>query len=62
MNYWNTVITPKGRLLTIDRKEMFGAGQFSWTDLGYSAGCMMVLLVVGVLMFTRKQKAFIDTI
>lgn len=40
----------------------YGAGEFSWAQLGYSASLIVVLLVVGVLLFTRKQKIFIDTI
>ena len=40
----------------------YGAGEFSWTALTYSAGCMLVLLFIGIAMFNRKQKFFIDTI
>ena len=39
-----------------------GAGEFSWGWLAYSFGIMMVLLLIGMLMFNRKQKLFIDTI
>ena len=40
----------------------YGAGEFSWTSLGYSALIIGVLLVIGIAMFNRKQKFFIDTI
>ena len=40
----------------------YGAGEFSWTSLGYSAGIIAVLLLIGIAMFNRKQKFFIDTI
>ena len=40
----------------------YGAGEFSWQALGYSALIILVLLVVGIKMFNRKQKSFIDTI
>ena len=40
----------------------YGAGEFSWTALGYSAGVLFVLLIIGIAMFNRKQKFFIDTI
>ena len=36
--------------------------QFDWSALGISAGVIAVLLVIGVAMFNRKQKFFIDTI
>lgn len=40
----------------------YGAGQFSWQALGYSALSTFVLLIIGITMFNRKQKFFIDTI
>jgi len=40
----------------------YGAGEFSWQALGYSATFVLVLLVIGIAMFNRKQKSFIDTI
>ena len=40
----------------------YGAGQFSWIDLGYSAAIILALLLIGIAMFNRKQKFFIDTI
>lgn len=39
-----------------------GAGEFSWGWLAYSFGIMVALLLIGILMFNRKQKVFIDTI
>lgn len=39
-----------------------GAGEFSWGWLAYSFGVMVLLLLIGMLMFNRKQKKFIDTI
>lgn len=40
----------------------YGAGEFSWTSLGYSAAIIAVLLFLGIAIFNRKQKFFIDTI
>ena len=40
----------------------YGAGEFRWFSLGYSAGIIFVLLLIGIAMFNRKQKFFIDTI
>ena len=40
----------------------YGAGEFSWMSLGYSALIIFVLLMLGIAMFNRKQKFFIDTI
>ncbi len=39
-----------------------GEGQFSWGMLGYSAGFMVVLLALGIMIFNRVQKTFMDTV
>lgn len=39
-----------------------GVGEFSWSWLAYSAGTTFLLLIVGILLFNKKQKRFIDTI
>lgn len=41
---------------------MLGEGVFSWGMLGYSAGFMIVLLAVGVVVFNRVQRTFMDTV
>lgn len=39
-----------------------GAGEFSWGMLGYSFVFMVVLLAVGVVIFNRVQRTFMDTV
>lgn len=39
-----------------------GVGEFSWASLGYSAGFMIVLLALGIIVFNRIQKTFMDTV
>ena len=39
-----------------------GEGQFSWGMLGYSFGFMVVLLAVGIVIFNRVQRTFMDTV
>lgn len=56
------VLNPMTSIIETFKYGAFGAGEFSWHALGYSAVIILVLLVVGVYMFTRKQKIFIDTI
>ena len=56
------LLNPMTAIIESFKYGAYGAGQFSWTDLAYSAGCMLVLLVIGIAMFNRKQKSFIDTI
>ncbi len=40
----------------------FGAGSFSWWSLGYSFGFMTVLLAIGIVVFNRVQRSFMDTV
>jgi len=56
------VLNPLTALVETFKYGAFGAGSFSWTSLAYSVGCTLVLLVIGIMMFNRKQKFFIDTI
>ena len=42
--------------------SLLGQGQFSWLWLGYSALFTLVLLVIGLVMFNKVQKSFMDTV
>ncbi len=44
------------------RYALLGAGNFSWYSLSYSFGFMVVLLFVGIVIFNRTEKSFIDTV
>ena len=39
-----------------------GEGQFSWGLLGYSFAFMVVLLAIGIVIFNRVQRTFMDTV
>lgn len=39
-----------------------GQGYFSWAALGYSFAFMTVLLVLGVVVFNKVQRSFMDTV
>lgn len=56
------LLNPMTAIIETFKYGAYGAGQFSWSALAYSLGCMLVLLVIGIAMFNRKQKSFIDTI
>ena len=56
------LLNPMTALIETFKYGTYGAGEFSWSALGYSCVCMLVLLVIGIAMFNRKQKFFIDTI
>lgn len=55
-------LNPMTSVIETFKYGAFGAGEFSWSALGYSFAITASLLVLGVVMFTRKQKIFIDTI
>lgn len=56
------LLNPMTALIETFKYGAYGAGEFSWQAFGYSALCMFVLLFIGIAMFNRKQKFFIDTI
>lgn len=39
-----------------------GVGTFSWASLLYSFGFMLVLLAVGIVVFNKVQRSFMDTV
>jgi lipopolysaccharide transport system permease protein len=44
------------------RYAMLGAGNFSWLNLLYSFGFMVVLLTVGIMLFNKIEQSFMDTV
>lgn len=44
------------------RYSLFGVGDFSMNALAYSASFMVVVIVIGVLIFSRVEKTFMDTV
>lgn len=41
---------------------ILGVGEFSWAGLGYSAAFAAVLLALGIIVFNRIQRTFMDTV
>ena len=41
---------------------LLGAGSFSWAMIGYSAAFAAILMTVGIVLFNRIQRSFIDTV
>lgn len=55
-------LNPLTSIIETFKYGAMGAGEFSWAWLAYSFAIMLALLLIGMLMFNRKQKLFIDTI
>ena len=55
-------INPLTSIFEAFKYGMLGVGQFSWSGLCYSFGFMVVLLLVGVVVFNKVQRSFMDTV
>jgi lipopolysaccharide transport system permease protein len=55
-------LNPMTAIVEAFRAVYLGAGTFSWPDLGYSAIFTVITLALGVLIFNRVEKTFMDTV
>lgn len=53
---------PLAPIVETFRYGFLGSGELSWLGLGYSFGCMSVLLFLGVLVFNKVEQTFMDTV
>lgn len=64
-HYWYADIiklNPLTALVEGFRYALFHKGNFTWGLFGYSAGVTAVILFIGLIMFNRVQKTFMDTV
>ncbi len=59
---WLLVANPMTAVVETFRYGFFGVGTFSWAYLGYSAGFTVALLLVGLAVFNRVERTFMDTV
>jgi len=59
---WVAAINPITPIIETFRAGFLGAGNASWANLAYSAGFMFVVMFIGVVIFNRVEKTFIDTV
>ena len=59
---WVANINPITPIIETFRAGFLGAGDASWARLGYSAAFMVVVMFIGVIIFNRVEKTFIDTV
>lgn len=55
-------LNPVTPIMEAVKYSLLGVGQFSWAWLGYSAAMTAVLVVIGLMMFNKVQKSFMDTV
>lgn len=55
-------LNPVTPVMEAIKYSMLGQGQFSWLWLWYSALFTLVLLIIGLMLFNKVQKSFMDTV
>lgn len=59
---WVADLNPVTPIVETFRMGFLGAGDASWLRLTYSAVFMVVVILIGVVIFNRVEKTFIDTV
>ena len=59
---WIAEVNPITPIIETFRAGFLGAGNATWLGLGYSAAFMLVVLFIGVVIFNRVERTFIDTV
>lgn len=59
---WIIKYNPVTAVIETFRYGFFGKGSFTWGLLGYSAGVTLALLLLGIIVFNKVEKNFVDTI
>lgn len=55
-------LNPVTPVMEAIKYSLLGQGQFSWLWLGYSVLCTFILLILGLMLFNKVQKSFMDTV
>ncbi|MBS1745668.1 MAG: ABC transporter permease [Bacteroidetes bacterium] len=62
-NYkWVIMINPVTAIIETFRYGFLGSGSFSWALLAYASAFTFIILFVGIVVFTKVEKNFIDTV
>ena len=56
------LLNPLSSVIETFRYGYLGTGTFSWGALGYSTIFMVILLLVGITIFNRVERSFMDTV
>ena len=59
---WLVALNPVTSIVETFKYSTMGAGTFSWGLLGYSFVFMIVLLGIGIVVFNKVQRSFMDTV
>jgi len=61
LRFWIT-LNPLTPLVEAFRYAMLGVGSFNYASFGYSIGFMVITLIIGLLIFSKVEKTFMDTV
>jgi lipopolysaccharide transport system permease protein len=59
---WIMVLNPVTSIIEAFKYSTMGVGTFSWGHLAYSFGFMVAILGIGVIVFNKVQRSFMDTV
>ena len=59
---WLITINPLTPIVEAFRYSLFGKGTFTPLTLGYSFGFMVVVIFLGMIIFNKVEKSFMDTV
>jgi lipopolysaccharide transport system permease protein len=59
---WIMALNPVTSILEAFKYGTMGVGTFSWMQLSYSFVFMIVLLGIGIVVFNKVQRSFMDTV
>jgi lipopolysaccharide transport system permease protein len=59
---WIMALNPVTSIVETFKYGTLGVGTFSWLQLAYSFCFMLVLMVIGVVVFNKVQRSFMDTV
>ena len=55
-------LNPMTGIIECFRYAFLGKGQISWNTLGYSTAFTFIALILGILIFNKTEKTFVDTV
>ncbi|MCG8477319.1 MAG: ABC transporter permease [Cytophagales bacterium] len=61
MRYYMS-FNPMAHLIEAFKYAFLGSGQFTWGGIGYAAGFTAVVLALGIVIFNKVEKSFMDTV
>ena len=59
---WLILANPFTAIIETFRYGFLGQGEFSWVYLAYSAISTIIILIIGVVIFNKYEKSFMDTV